>query len=174
MPALSTFMRKKKIEYFIHGIPKDAKILEVGCGSGWLRSYLKDHGWNNYTGLDIAPPADIVGNIIEWESLGIVPDSFDVVVAFEMIEHVNCLQHFYAILKPGGLLMITLPLPHTDWICMILEAVGLTQKRTSPHTQLRYCKHILPFETVNYRIIGGIVQWGIFRKPGGVRKAVRD
>ncbi len=34
MPLLSDYAQKKKIEYFLNPIPKDSRILEVGCGLG--------------------------------------------------------------------------------------------------------------------------------------------
>ena len=36
MPALSDFARRKKIDFFLAPIHKQAAILEVGCGAGWM------------------------------------------------------------------------------------------------------------------------------------------
>jgi 2-polyprenyl-3-methyl-5-hydroxy-6-metoxy-1,4-benzoquinol methylase len=41
------------------------------------------------------------------KGLALHPESFDVIIAFELIEHVDCFQEFYDLLKPGGLLMLT-------------------------------------------------------------------
>ncbi|MEI8175491.1 MAG: radical SAM protein, partial [Candidatus Omnitrophota bacterium] len=165
VPPLSGLARKKKIRHFISGIPKSAKILEVGSGDGWLGKYLTGNGWRDYTGLSMTAPADIVGDVARWKELGIAPGSFDVVIAFEVMEHVECVNELCAMLKDGGLLLATLPLPHMDWFCRALEIAGLNQKRGTPHANLRYCKKLPPFETVDYRIVGGISQWGIYRKP---------
>jgi len=165
MPVLSDYARKRKIEYFVKELPKQSKILEVGCGDGYLGSYLKGTGYSNYVGLDLAGPADVVGNILEWRALGIKPESFDVIFAFELIEHVDCIQHMFDILRPGGLLMLTSPLPHMDWLCLLLERLGLSQRRTSPHSRLIYFKDLSLFEPVEVKIVGGIAQWGKFRKP---------
>ena len=165
MPILSDYARKRKIEYFVKGLPKRLKILEVGCGGGWLRNYLKSMGHTGYVGLDVTGPADIVGNILEWRVLGIRPESFDVVVAFELIEHVDCVQEMFDILKPGGLLMMTSPVPYMDWLCLLLEWLGLNQKRTSPHNHLIYFKDLPLFEPIEIKIVGGMAQWGKFRKP---------
>src|SRR5438093_1241994 len=83
-----------------------------------------------------AGPADIVGDIRSWRSLGIAPESYDAVVAFELVEHVDCLDDLHAILKPGGRLLLTSPVPSRDWICRWLERMRLTQSRTSPHSFL--------------------------------------
>jgi 2-polyprenyl-3-methyl-5-hydroxy-6-metoxy-1,4-benzoquinol methylase len=165
MPLLSDYARRKKIEYFFADIPKDARILEVGSGEGWVGEYLKTHGWKNYLGIDIKPPADIVGDLREWGKLGLEPASYDVIVAFEVIEHVDLFQEMYDLLRPGGKLLITTPVPHMDWACKILERVGLNQQRTSPHDHLTYFKDIPLFEPVDTRIVKLIGQWGKFRKP---------
>ena len=88
MPLLSDVARRKKTAYFLRDVPKDRRILEIGCGDGWLGRYLKGHGWTHYTGMDARPPADVVGNIRDWRRLGLAGESFDVILAFELVEHV--------------------------------------------------------------------------------------
>jgi 2-polyprenyl-3-methyl-5-hydroxy-6-metoxy-1,4-benzoquinol methylase len=167
MPLLSDYARKRKCRYFIDRIPKSARVLEVGCGGGWLKAYLRAGRWTNYVGLDLHPPADIVGDIRDWRKLGLHPESFDVIVAFEVVEHGDIFDAMYELLMPGGLLMLTSPVPSRDWICRWLEAAGLAQKRTSPHTHLVRFEDIPRFERVEVRRVGFLAQWGIFRKPGG-------
>jgi 2-polyprenyl-3-methyl-5-hydroxy-6-metoxy-1,4-benzoquinol methylase len=164
MPLLSQVARRKKIEYFLDRIPKDARILEIGSGQGWVGEYLKSEGWKNYTGLDIVPPADVVGDIRNWQALGIEKGSFDVIVAFEVVEHVDCFQECRDILKPGGMLMLTSPLPRMDWAMKILEFMGLNQKRTSPHDNLVNFKDISLFKRKDIKIVAFMSQWGIFYK----------
>jgi 2-polyprenyl-3-methyl-5-hydroxy-6-metoxy-1,4-benzoquinol methylase len=164
MPLLSDYARKRKVAYFLRGIPKDRRILEVGCGDGWVGTYLRAHGWKSYVGLDLRPPADIVGDIRDWKRLGIEPESFDVVLAFEVVEHVPCFREMHDTLRPGGLLMLTSPAPDMDWLCKALEALHLTQARTSPHNHLIRFSEVPLFEPVAIRRVGLAAQWGIFRK----------
>jgi SAM-dependent methyltransferase len=168
MPALSDYAQRKKIDYFLKPLPKDARILEVGCGSRWVGDYLRSNGWRNYVGADLVPPADIVGDIREWRSLGLQAGSFDVVIAFEVIEHVDLVQEAYDLLAPGGLLLLTSPVPHMDWAMKLLEALRLNQRRTSPHDHLVYFERIRLFEPVSLTRKGGLFQWGILRKPHAV------
>jgi SAM-dependent methyltransferase len=165
MPALSDYARRKKIEYFLQPIPRDARILEIGCGSRWVGDYLRSNGWTHYVGADLVPPADIVGDIREWQALGLEPASFDVVVAFEVIEHVDLVQEAYDLLKPGGMMLLTSPVPHMDWVMKGLERLGLNQRRTSPHSNLVYFEHIPLFDRVSVLRKAGLAQWGVFRKP---------
>jgi 2-polyprenyl-3-methyl-5-hydroxy-6-metoxy-1,4-benzoquinol methylase len=165
MPILSDYARKRKITYFFKGLSNRSRILEVGCGRGWLGSHLKSIGFTDYVGLDVAGTADVVGSVLEWKGLGIEPASFDVIVAFELIEHVDCVQEMFDMLKPGGVLMLTSPIPHMDWLCLLLEWFGLCQKRTSPHSHLTYFMDLPLFEPIDIKIVAGIAQWGKFRKP---------
>lgn len=164
MPLLSDYARRKKIEYFLAGIPKDARILEVGCGSAWVREYLISNGCTRYVGLDLAAPADIVGDIANWRELGLEPASFDVIIAFEVVEHVDCFRECYDLLKPGGRLMLTSPVPHMDWLMKILESLGLNQKRTSPHDHLVTLRSVPLFADKQIRVVKGLAQWAIFTK----------
>jgi SAM-dependent methyltransferase len=139
--------------------------LEVGCGAKWVAAELKRGGWINYTGMDLVPPADIVGDIKLWRELGLKTASFDVVIGFEIIEHIDFVQDIFDLLKPGGLLMLTSPVPHLDWVMWTLERLGLNQKRTSPHSNLVYFQNLPLFELTDYRRVGGLLQFGILRKP---------
>lgn len=165
MPALSDYARRKKIEHFLNPLPKDSRILEIGCGSKWVGQYLKTNGWTNYVGIDVSPPADVVGDIKDWAALDLKAKSFDAVIAFEVIEHVDLTQEAFDLLRPGGLLLLTSPVPHMDWAMKILEWLGLNQLRTSPHCNLTYFERIPLFERVSLLRKAGLSQWGIFRKP---------
>ena len=164
MPILSDFAKRKKIKYFIEKIPKDKSVLEIGSGSGWVGNYQKENGWTNYTGIDIVPPADIVGDIRNWKSLGLKEESFDIIIAFEVVEHVDCFKECWALLKGGGMLLITTPVPHMDWLLIRIEFFGLNQKRTSPHNNLLYLKDVTFFKNKKIKIIAFLSQWGIFIK----------
>jgi SAM-dependent methyltransferase len=165
MPLLSSYARTQKMQRLMRVVPAESRILEIGCGDRWAGRWLKAHGWPNYTGLDLHPPADIVGDIRDWRGLGIAPESFDVILAFEVIEHVPCFQEMYDILIPGGLALLTSPAPNADWACRILEWMRLSQRRTSPHDHLIRFQDIPRFEPIEIARVGLLAQWGVFRKP---------
>lgn len=164
MPLLSDYARRKKIEYFFHDIPREARILEIGCGSAWVRDHFMRHGWTGYRGLDLVPPADVVGDIRRWREIGLEAGSFDVIIAFEVVEHVDCFQECHDLLRPGGRLMLTSPVPHMDWLLRMLEIAGLNQQRTSPHDHLVYFEQVPWKGEKHVRRIKGLAQWGIFTK----------
>ncbi|MHB8973476.1 MAG: class I SAM-dependent methyltransferase [Pirellulaceae bacterium] len=166
MPLLSDYAQRKKIANFLDTIPRTARVLEIGCGSGWVGEYLKTHGWTGYVGLDLTPPADVVGNVRDWRQLGLEPASFDAIVAFEVVEHVDCFRECYDLLAPGGRLMLTSPVPRMDWAMKCLEWLGLNQQRTSPHDHLIDFHKVPYFEEKETKVVAFLSQWGIFRKTG--------
>lgn len=167
MPLLTDIARRKKINYFLNSIPKSASILEIGAGSGWVGTYLKQSGYSNYVGMDIQGTADVVGDIKNIDSLPFKPKQFDVIIAFEVIEHVELLEECRYFLKDGGFLMLTTPLPEMDWLCQLFEKIGLNQKRTSPHCNLINIKNLSGFKTEKYCIVGFMGQWGVYRRTLG-------
>jgi cyclopropane fatty-acyl-phospholipid synthase-like methyltransferase len=165
MAILSHLSLDRKLRVLVDAIPKSCRVLEIGCGAGEVREYMLSHGWRDYTGLDLRPPADIVGDIRDWQRLGLHPESFDALIAFEVVEHVDCWQAMYDLLKPDGVLMVTTPIPSRDWICRLLERAGLAQKRTSPHDHLVDLRRVPKFELHSLERVGWLAQWGIFHKP---------
>ena len=165
MPWLSNLARKKKLRFFIDPIPKNARVLEVGCGGNWVKEYMQDNGWQSYTGIDIEGNPDIKGDLNNWKQLGLKASSYDVIIAFEVVEHDDLWQAFADLLTPGGKVMITTPVPGGDWVLKILEAVGFNQKRTSPHTHLTDIRKVEFFEKEFYKQQIRLSQWVILKKP---------
>ena len=164
MPLLSAMARKKKLAFFINSILKNAQVLEVGCGSNWVKEYMLANGWKHHTGVDVEGTPDIKGDVNDWKKLGLKPATYDVIIAFEVVEHDDLWQAFYDLLKPGGRLLLTTPAPGGDWFLKILEAAGFNQKRTSAHSHLIDVRTVKLFEVVYYKQILGLSQWAILKK----------
>jgi 2-polyprenyl-3-methyl-5-hydroxy-6-metoxy-1,4-benzoquinol methylase len=164
MRPIQKFMQKKRTSYFLRQIHASDQVLEIGCGTGWFKQALIESGHANYQCIDLKAPADIVGDILQWQHLGLLPGSFDAIVAFEVVEHVDCFAACGDLLKKGGRLLITTPVPHFDWALKILENLGLNQKRTSPHSNLVYLKRIPWAGAKDIKTIFGLSQWAVFTK----------
>ncbi len=158
--VLSRISRRRKLALFLRHVPLGARVLEVGSGDGWFTRQLNGHGMK-VVSLDMLPPADIIGDINAWASLGLVPNSFDAVIALEVIEHVDCLKSLTVLCKPGGLVLLSSPHPRWDWVMKVLEWLHLTQRRTSAHD------HLIDFATIPLKRLLvkrplGIHQVGLF------------
>ena len=165
MPVLSAIAQRRKADYFLRRIDPKSRILEVGAGSGWVGAIAAANGWTDYVSLDIEPgAADVIGDITNLDTLPFSVEDFDVILAFEVLEHVDLIPSCEALLKSGGWLMLTTPLPQMDWLLRVLEMAGLNQRRTSPHTNLTNISTIQGFRTMDYRVVAGLAQWGVYEK----------
>lgn len=112
------FADKIRIKKIVEIVGNNNKILDVGCYRGFLSKLLLDNG-NEVFGIDIAKKA-----LIQARKLGIktqyadlekkipfVSNSFDLVVAAEIIEHIkdtdNFLSEIKRVLRPNGYLVIS-------------------------------------------------------------------
>ncbi|MGC8783457.1 MAG: class I SAM-dependent methyltransferase [Armatimonadota bacterium] len=106
-------------------LPHQAIIVDVGCGTGATAMQLRRYG--TVIGVDISLLA------LSWsrqrglnnlllaaaERLPIAPESVDVIVATDILEHLDddvaVLKEFYRALKPGGYVVITVPAYSILW-----------------------------------------------------------
>ena len=105
-------------------IPLNAeKILDAGCGGGWLASKLKSTD-KLLVSMDVSPtnPTNALENfpfdkhyaiVADVYNLPFKPDTFDCIVASEIMEHTvdpaRFVEELVKIIKPGGKLIITTP-----------------------------------------------------------------
>lgn len=169
MPLLSDLSRKRKFAAISEHLKPGSDVLEIGSGDGWFSRRLRRQG-HGVTTIDLVPPADVVGNILDWRRLGLEEHSFDAVVGLEVIEHVDCIAAVRSLCKQGGLIFLSSPHPDWDWAMRVLETVGLNQRRTSPHTNLVDFR-TLPFAPVSLRRPAWIHQVGIFRNASAAQGA---
>jgi 2-polyprenyl-3-methyl-5-hydroxy-6-metoxy-1,4-benzoquinol methylase len=95
-------------------------VLDVGCATGKLISYLQDQGFR-VKGVEVCRKAATYGMekrnvdivIAPLESSGFPPDSFDIVHCSHLIEHLNDPYSFFAhvstLLKPDGMFIVSTP-----------------------------------------------------------------
>lgn len=109
--------------YFLEYLPKDAPILEAGCGLGAWVVYLTDRGYD-IAGID--NDEKVVGRLKEWwptlkvvhgdiRELPHADNSLAAVVSLGVMEHFeagcrDALKETYRVLRPGGLLFFTVPM----------------------------------------------------------------
>lgn len=105
---LSRMPIEKAMRDFATGFTKEQKILDIGCGNKPYASYFSC----KYLGLDPYPgtKADIVRDA--WDS-GLADNSLDAVILNQSLEHIpetiQTITEIERILKPGGLVLVTVP-----------------------------------------------------------------
>lgn len=103
---------------------KDKVVLDAGCGAGYGAEALAKAGAKKVFGVDIAPNSiqycrenysrqNLTFKIGDAARLDFRDNFFDLIVAFETIEHIKdyrqAISEFYRVLKPGGKLIISTP-----------------------------------------------------------------
>ncbi len=117
--SLSWILKEPFIfDYFNKFIKKDSKILEIGCGRGYFLDKLDKIGFQDLYGADLANYLEnkkykhqsLDLNI---EKLNFKNDELDVVVAFQVVEH---LENYFLIaqetsrtLKKDGMFIFSIP-----------------------------------------------------------------
>ena len=119
-------------------VPRGARILDIGCGPGGTTlAYSESH---NVLGVDASSESvryardrGIAVAMMDATRLGVRPDSCDAIVALDLLEHVaddaRALREMYAALRPGGVLVATVPAYQFLWSSHD-EAVGHLRRYT--------------------------------------------
>lgn len=113
--------KRRMVRAFLRNtaVPRDAKILDVGCGTGGMHILLKEYG--SITGVDGSPIALSFNRKrgLADLSLGHLPNlpfrdaSFDFITIFDVLYHRNvaddgdAARELFRLLRPGGLLLVT-------------------------------------------------------------------
>ncbi len=119
--------RRKVLEGAIAGLglPKPARILDAGCGSG--RNMLELARFGGVTGIELSDKSVelargrgvgevVAGSVLE---MPFADDSFDLAVSLDVIEHLEddlaALRELRRTVAPGGVLLVTVPAYQWLW-----------------------------------------------------------
>lgn len=122
------FLAKKRYLFFvIHKYlkNKEAKVLDVGCGTGAIMKAFKDEGFDirgidyNQTAIDYCHEKGLNATLGSLDDQQFADQSFDCVVALDVLEHIEkddeAVRQIGRLLKPGGILVATAPAHQLLW-----------------------------------------------------------
>jgi 2-polyprenyl-3-methyl-5-hydroxy-6-metoxy-1,4-benzoquinol methylase len=105
----------------VFGVPRAARVLDVGCGGGLLVEKLAAAGYTAVSGIDASQVAVDAASrqgirgvtCADATSTDFDDAAFDVVVASDVLEHIldegRALHEWKRIVRPGGLVLIYVP-----------------------------------------------------------------
>lgn len=109
-------------------IPKDAEVLDVGCGNGFIAHHLSSLLGTKVLGIDVmnATEAPIPYQRYDGAHFPVARDSSDAVLFCYVLHHArdaaNLMQEVRRVLRAGGVAIIYEDIPRTGWdkaICWI-------------------------------------------------------
>jgi len=102
---------------------RDARIVDLACGYGRLLHFFRERGYRDVVGVDISPDQvqrarQVVSEVHEanvFDFLDAPPSNFDLITAFDLIEHLSKDEALHLLaacataLSPGGRLVLQTP-----------------------------------------------------------------
>lgn len=107
-------------------LPVHSRLIEVGCGTGFVSRYLKEIGYHvecgdlHLEGLQYCKERDAGEAYYQFNLYDpVFSEEYDAYCAFDVLEHLEhdkrALDNMYAGLKPGGFLFLTVPACKAIW-----------------------------------------------------------
>lgn len=126
-PLFEPLLRQLRLRRVVSQIPAQATLLDVGCGTtaAFLQAIAPQI--KQGVGVDFKVEPVEVGNLstqkmMLGEQLPFEENAFDVVTLLAVLEHIEheqaILHEIYRVLKPGGMLLLTVP---SVWAQPVLE-----------------------------------------------------
>ena len=124
-------LTKTVVEQYIDplNLPKNAKILDLGCGPGYFLDEMKTRGYTDVTGVTLSPgdikACEDKGHVIKKYDLSFLPqsegyydESVDMIFLRHALEHspypIFSLMEYNRVLKQFGKIYIEVPQPGCD------------------------------------------------------------
>jgi SAM-dependent methyltransferase len=110
-------------------IPKNSKILDLGCGPGYFLNYMKEQGYTDLTGVSLSPEdvrmCEEKGHTVKKYDMSFLPqkdgyydESVDFIFLRHSLEHspypIFTLMEYNRVLKQGSKMYIEVPAPDCE------------------------------------------------------------
>ncbi len=149
-------------------LPRGSRVLDVGCGSGFIAHHLSALLGTPVTGLDVRRHADAPVEYLSYDGARFpVPDhSFDAALLCYVLHHAQDQRAFLGevrrILEPGGLAVVYEDIPENFWDALACRAHDRVWRvRTGPCTFRLAHEWRTLFESSGFRVVNerGLSRW---------------
>lgn len=139
-------------------VPRNARILDIGCGQGLLVYALLSFGFENVQGIDLSEQQVVVGQEYGLQCRAVdreyiidlsrrSPATFDLIFMMDVLEHMDkaeqlrMLEAISALLVPGGCLILSVPNANASF--------GLRWRYNDWTHEMAFTEHSLEFILLN-------------------------
>lgn len=165
MGFIARICDKKRIEKILPHLNKDMKILDLGCGDGWLTKFLRSKGYD-CVGVDTHLTSEHPFYRGTASNIPFDSEYFDCVIMIEVIEHIepsSCYDEINRVLKIKGKIILTTILPESDPIVHFFSKLRIADPYITPHINLVHIED-LPWKLITKSNILLMDQFGVFEK----------
>ncbi|MFH1066826.1 MAG: class I SAM-dependent methyltransferase [bacterium] len=177
---------------WLKDVPRDGAVLDVGCGSGAVLTFLKKEGFTRLHGIElsqeqVALAQERFSEVVCADALEYLPhhkNQFALICAFDLLEHFTKNEAFDFLeaardaLVAGGRLLLQLPNGDSPFVGSI--AFGdMTHETTYTAVSLRHLLLTCGFEHIQFQEHGpqstslwGCVRWALWQMIRQVLKCV--
>lgn len=117
--SLLQWLFRRRVHQWASRFRTPGRVLEVGCGDGWMLAMLQDRGWRV---LGCERSAEAARAAAEASGIPVVVggleqcadgEPFDLIILFQVLEHMtepmDTLRRCASLLRPGGMLVVAVP-----------------------------------------------------------------
>jgi SAM-dependent methyltransferase len=151
---------------------KEARILDLACGSGRLLFVFSEQGFKDLSGVDISPDQvllarQVTPNVRQESVLDHLennPESYDLITGYDIVEHFNkdevlrFLDGCFGALQPGGRLILQTPNGDSPWGTSLRYGDFTHEVCFTPNSLIRLLR-LVGFGHIEVREAGP-VPWG--------------